>query len=78
MARLVLRQSKQLLRGTLIQAAGKQLTIESGRIRGDTLNLNLMDSTGKASQLQGAFRDDVLVLHHEDQKLVFGRMATLR
>lgn len=76
--RLVLRQSKQLLRGTLIQATGKQLTIESGRIRGDTLNVNLMDSTGKTSQLQGAFRDNVLVLHHEDQKLVFSRMASLR
>ena len=43
--RLVLRQSKQLLRGTLIQATGKQLTIESGRIRGDTLNVKAPSET---------------------------------
>lgn len=63
MARLVLRQSKQLLRGTLTPVDGKPLTIERGRIRGNQLSLELVNSTGVVIHTHGILENESLVLY---------------
>lgn len=62
-ARLVLRQSKQLLWGTLIPTAGKPMTIQRGRIRGNKLSLELESSAGVVMYTHGVLDNDTLVLY---------------
>lgn len=60
--RLVLRQSKQLLKGTLTPASEAPLVIHSGRIRGNRVTLEATSPVGDTRRINGVYESKALML----------------